>query len=198
MAQATDESKSSKDDVKVDIPAKIPAKMKGLVKSKEQAGFDYVDNLDVPSIEDDEVLVKAERVGICGSDIILYDWTKKAQLIAKVPFTPGHEVSGVVVKTGNKVKDLKIGSRVAIENHFYCGSDKCIQCRKNRGDICANMGQLGHGKGSTQGGCSQFFKVKGIYCYELENSKTSWRDAALLEPLGVAVNAVNTAQVEWS
>ncbi|ETO19509.1 hypothetical protein RFI_17721, partial [Reticulomyxa filosa] len=87
---------------------------------------------------------------------------------------------------------MKIGTRVAIENHFYCG--KCALCEEKRGDICLNMSQLGHGKGTVYGGCSEYFIVKEIYCYRLR-SNISWQEAALLEPLGVAHNAVEQVEV---
>ena len=170
----------------------IPPLMKGLVKDKAEPGFEYVNNLKVPEPGPGEVLVKSYRVGICGSDLILHDWTKAASLIATVPFTPGHEASGVVVKIGEKT-GLKVGQRVAIENHFFCG--KCYQCLNGRKDICSNLNQFGHGKGTKQGGCSEYFKVRAEYCYRLRKRDTTWRNGALLEPLGVAVNACETANI---
>jgi len=162
--------------------------MRGLIKTKEGSGFEYVNNLQVPEPGDGELLVRSYAVSVCGSDIVLYDWTKEAAVIAKVPFTPGHETAGLVVKCGPNTR-FNIGTRVAIENHFYCG--KCYQCTTmKRPDICSNMSQFGHGRGTIYGGCAEYFLVKEIYCYKLRSNRISWRDAALLEPLGVAHNGV--------
>lgn len=171
----------------------IPLEMNGLLKEEGGGiGYSYLTNLKVNEPGIGEVLVKSFRVGICGSDLILYDWTKDAALIAKCPFTPGHEVSGLVVKTGEKC-GLKVGQRVAIENHLFCG--QCFQCKHKRKDICSNLNQFGHGKGTIYGGCEEYFIIKAEYCYRLRKKETTWNDAALLEPLGVALNACDQAEV---
>ncbi|ETO29942.1 hypothetical protein RFI_07180 [Reticulomyxa filosa] len=92
----------------------IPKKMKGLVKEDPTEGYVYKE-LDVPEPMEGELLIKSCGVGICGSDIILFKWTKDAQTIAKLPFTPGHEAAGLVVKKGqcpkqtNKIFSSKRG-----------------------------------------------------------------------------------------
>ncbi|ETO23500.1 hypothetical protein RFI_13678 [Reticulomyxa filosa] len=92
---------------------------------------------------------------------------------------------------GPKTK-MKIGTRVAIEDHFYCGG--CVQCKEKRGDICQNLSLFGHGVRTSDGGCCEYFIVKENYCYRLR-SNISWNEAVLLEPLGVAYNAVEQAEV---
>ena len=158
--------------------------MKGLLKETEVSGYKYID-MEIPEPKEDELLVRSCAVGICGSDNILYKWTKDAQVIAKTPFIPGHECVGIVVKGGTKTK-MSLGTRIAVENHFYCG--ECYLCKIGRTDICGNLSQFGHGKGTKYGGMAQYFIVKEKYCYRLRTN-ISWRDAALLEPLGVAYNA---------
>jgi len=91
--------------------------MKGLIKESTNKGYIYKD-LEIPEPKEGELLIKTYCVGICGSDISLYNWTKEAETFAKIPFTPGHEVVGMVVKNGLNTK-FKIGQRVAIENHFF-------------------------------------------------------------------------------
>lgn len=116
-----------------------------------------------------------------------------AQVIGKLPFIPGHEATGFITELGKDVTDLTVGTRIAIENHFYCGD--CYSCERKRGDICRNMNQYGHGKGTTQGGFSQFSVVKAKYCYPLKTN-ISFLDAVLLEPMGVAYNGVNRIDVK--
>ena len=62
----------------------------------------------------------------------------------RLPFIPGHEAVGVVTYTGAKT-NFKVGDRVAVENHYYCGN--CYMCDENRGDICVKMNQYGYGYG---------------------------------------------------
>ena len=60
--------------------------------------------------------------------------------------------------------------------------------QRSRGDICKNMNQYGHGKGTTHGGFSQFSVVKARYCYQLKTN-ISFLDAVLLEPMGIVHNS---------
>ena len=56
----------------------------------------------------------------------LNKWNEIAQVIGKLPFIPGHEATGVITEVGKDVTDLTVGTRIAIENHFYCGD--CYSC----------------------------------------------------------------------
>lgn len=166
--------------------------MRALVKDNPEKGYE-LKSIPVPAIEADEILFRVEKVAICGSDIALYLWNEVAKVIATVPFIPGHEATGVVIKVGDAVKDIQEGARIAIENHFFCGD--CYSCKNRRGDICKNMSQYGHGKGTTQGGFSQLSMVKAKYCYQLKTN-ISFLDAVLLEPMGVAHNGLSRIGVE--
>jgi len=166
--------------------------MRALLKEEPKEGY-VLREIPVPDPKPDEIQYKVEKVGICGSDIALYAWNEVARVIAKVPFIPGHESTGVVTAVGRDVKNLTVGSRVAVENHFFC--EACYTCKEGRGDICAKMDQYGHGKGTTQGGFSQYSIVKAKYCYKLQHDITP-NEAALLEPMGVAYNGVDQIQVE--
>ncbi|KAF2367355.1 Alcohol dehydrogenase N-terminal, partial [Trinorchestia longiramus] len=136
--------------------------MRCLLKSKAVEGYDLVEQ-PVPQMAPHEVLIKIEKVGICGSDISLWKWNEVAKDIASLPFIPGHEATGEVVAVGSEVESGLMGKKVAVENHFYCGD--CTLCKENRGDICLRMNQYGHGRGTDQGGCSQFSAVPAAFCY---------------------------------
>merc|ERR1712228_124675 len=163
----------------------IPKTMRALVKEKGIKGYVPKTDYPVPTPKEDELLIRSFAVSICGSDTILYNWTAAAQQIAKLPFIPGHEAAGLIVGKGAKCR-FKIGDRIAVENHFYC--NECYQCKMGRRDICSNLEQFGHGKGTIYGGCCDYYVVKEQYCYRLKRD-ISWTQAALLEPLGVAHNA---------
>ena len=72
----------------------------------------------IPEIGSDQVLIRIRRIGICGSDIHVYHGTHP---FTSYPITQGHEASGEIVKTGSAVKDFCIGQKVTIEPQLFCG-----------------------------------------------------------------------------
>lgn len=84
-----------------------------------------------------------------------------------MPFIPGHECAGTVVKCGPNT-DIAVGTKVGVENHFFCG--ECYQCIHEDGAICINMGQYGHGKKTEHGGCSEYSIVPAKYLYKVKSN----------------------------
>ena len=76
----------------------------------------------IPKPQKNEVLVKLEYVGICGSDLHYYEHGRIGDYIVKPPFVLGHEASGIIVEIGENVKNLKLGDRVALEPGKTCGN----------------------------------------------------------------------------
>ncbi|XP_042231037.1 L-threonine 3-dehydrogenase-like [Homarus americanus] len=171
--------------------AVVPEEMTCLLKEKENEGYTLLTR-PVPVPGPADVIIKVDRVSICGSDINLWKWNDVARVIATVPFIPGHEATGEVVAVGSGVTEVKLGQRVAVENHYYCGT--CYQCKEGRGDICQRLSQYGHGRGTDQGGCCQYSCVPARFCYVLTRDLTP-DQAVLLEPMGVAHNAVENISV---
>ncbi|XP_076822977.1 L-threonine 3-dehydrogenase-like isoform X1 [Clavelina lepadiformis] len=170
----------------------IPKEMVCLQKTTASKGYQCM-KIQTPFPVNDEVLIKIKKVAICGSDINLYMWNETAKVIAALPFIPGHEATGIVVRKGPDVKNLNVGDRIAVENHFFCG--KCFQCKEDRGDICASLNQYGHGKGTIHGGCCEYSVVSEKYCYRLQYGISDVA-AVLLEPMGVAHNAIERLEVD--
>lgn len=166
--------------------------MRRLVKNKPGEGFDFESDAKKPTPTAGELLIKCQYVAICGSDINLYKWNDIAKQIAKLPFTPGHEMTGVVDQIGDDVEGFEVGDRIAVENHYYC--DNCVICKKKRGDICMNMSQYGHGKGTEHGGFSDFSIVPAKYAYKLKKDITPVQ-AVLMEPMGVVHNIIEQIEV---
>eukprot|EP00112_Aurelia_sp_Birch-Aquarium-sp1_P006742 Seg1738.10 transcript_id=Seg1738.10/GoldUCD/mRNA.D3Y31 product="L-threonine 3-dehydrogenase" protein_id=Seg1738.10/GoldUCD/D3Y31 len=161
--------------------------MKALIKDADFESY-KLKEIDTPVPKEGELLVKILKVSICGSDIALYKWNDVGRSIATLPFIPGHECVAEVVSLGPDCpQEYKIGQRVCCENHYFCGS--CFQCLHGQRNICQNMGQYGHGRGTIHGGCSEYSIIPARYCYilqtDIEDSK-----ACILEPFGVAHNAV--------
>jgi L-iditol 2-dehydrogenase len=99
-----------------------------------------IENVDVPKIRDDEVLVKVESIGICGSDIEIKNGTYPDYIA--YPIIPGHETAGTVIEVGKNVLGIRIGDRVAIEPHAGCG--QCKNCKVGYYSYCLNYGKPGH------------------------------------------------------
>ncbi|MDF2676559.1 MAG: L-threonine 3-dehydrogenase [Bacillota bacterium] len=116
------------------------AKMDALVKKYKEPGL-WLEQVDVPTPKEGEVLVKIHKTAICGTDVHIYDWNKWAQDTIPVPMTVGHEFVGEIVEIGEDVHDLKIGDLVSGEGHIVCG--KCRNCLAGRRHLCKDTKGVG-------------------------------------------------------
>jgi len=163
--------------------------MKALVKIREQEGFDLQD-VETPEPADEEVLVKLNSVAICGSDLKLYKWTPWCKnVVRSLPFIPGHEGAGEVVKKGRAVKGIREGDFVAAETHIACG--KCWQCRHGRPHTCMNVELFGH----TVDGCfAEYCVIPQVAARKLPGG-FPLEKGCLLEPMGIPFRAVQAGEV---
>lgn len=136
----------------------------------------------VPEPKEEEVLVKIMKIGICGSDIHVYHGTHP---FTSYPITQGHEVSGEIVKLGKNVKGLCVGQKVTIEPQVTCGT--CYLCRNGKYNLCENLKVMGF---QTTGTASEYFAVDAAKITLLPD-EISYDEGAMIEPLAVAVHAVN-------
>ena len=136
-----------------------------------------------------EVLVRVERVGICGSDVHYYRDGRVGAFVPSRPFVIGHEVAGEVVETGTTVDHLRVGDRVAIDPSQACL--RCSWCRSGRGNLCPEMRYFGSAATDppTDGALCELKTVPAANCYRLGDG-LSYASGALLEPLAVACHAV--------
>ncbi|KAH6660452.1 chaperonin 10-like protein [Truncatella angustata] len=151
--------------------------------------------LEARSIEDPglgELQVAVKSTGICGSDVSYYKNFANGDLCACAPLSLGHESSGVVVAIGPQVNGFKIGDRVALEVGLPCG--QCTICRKGRYNLCKKMRFRSSAKSVPhfQGTLQERINHPAIWCHKLPDH-VSFEAAALLEPLSVAIHAVNRA-----
>ncbi|EFX05633.1 zinc-dependent alcohol dehydrogenase [Grosmannia clavigera kw1407] len=151
--------------------------------------------LEVRSIEDPgagEVQVAIRSTGICGSDVSYYKKFANGDLCACMPLSLGHESSGVIVALGPQVTGFKIGDRIALEVGVACGS--CTVCRKGRYNLCKQMRFRSSAKSVPhfQGTLQERINHPAQWCHKLPDH-VSFDAAALLEPLSVAIHAVNRA-----
>jgi L-iditol 2-dehydrogenase len=134
----------------------------------------------VPEIENNQVLVKMMRVGICGSDIHVYHGEHP---YTQYPVTQGHEVSGEIAKVGAAVKGFAVGQRVTIEPQVFCG--ECYPCTHGKYNACDRLKVMGF---QTTGAASEYFAVDADKV-DLLPEGMSFDEGAMLEPLAVAVHA---------
>jgi L-iditol 2-dehydrogenase len=146
-----------------------------------------IEDLPTPKIKDDEVLVRVKAVSICGSDVHAYRGVSKRRI---PPLVMGHEFSGEIVKLGRTVKGLKEGERVVLEPVLSCG--KCALCQRIRSNICDNIRLVGL---HLSGAFSEYVPIPASKCHMLPDA-VSFEEASLVEPLAVAVHAVNLASLE--
>jgi L-iditol 2-dehydrogenase len=143
-----------------------------------------VEEVDIPKIKDDEVLVKVEAVGICGSDIEIKNGTYPDYIA--YPIIPGHETAGTVVEVGKNVFGLKVGDRVAIEPHAGCG--QCRNCKVGYYSYCVNYGKPGHRTlGFTvNGGFAEYVAAPARNCHKLP-SNLSFEEGAMAVSAGTSM-----------
>lgn len=139
---------------------------------------------DIPIVKENEVLVKLDYVGICGSDLHYYENGRIGDYIVEPPFVLGHEPGGVVVEVGNKVKHLNIGDRVALEPGKTCGH--CEFCKTGRYNLCPDV--IFFATPPVDGVFQEYVAHEADLCFKLPEN-VSTLEGALIEPLAVGFHA---------
>ena len=130
-----------------------------------------------PTPGDNDVVVEVAAVGICGTDLHIFE----GEFAPKLPIVPGHEMSGTVVAVGKSVTEVKIGDAVAIDPSLHCG--ECFYCRRARGNLCENWNALGV---TYPGAAAEFLLSPKKNIHKLPKN-VDLKSAALIEPLSCAV-----------
>jgi len=149
-----------------------------------------LEQLPVPQPGSDQVLLKMDSVGICGSDV--HYWTHGAigDFVVRAPMVLGHEAAGVVVAVGTNVDSLQVGDRVAIEPGVPCGG--CDVCKGGTYNLCPKMQFCA--TPPVDGNLCRYYAHAADFCYKLP-SNMSLEEGALMEPLAVGVHACRRAGV---
>lgn len=124
----------------------IPTTMKALVKKKAGPGL-WLEEVPVPEIGINDVLIRVEKASICGTDVHIWNWDDWAQKTIPVPMVVGHEFVGRIVNAGANVNDFFPGDLVSAEGHVVCGC--CRNCLAGRRHLCAHT----MGVGVNRPGC---------------------------------------------
>lgn len=138
----------------------------------------------IPTAKDNEVLVKLEYVGICGSDLHYYETGAIGDYVVKPPFVLGHEPGGTVVAVGKNVTHLKVGDRVALEPGKTCGH--CEFCKTGRYNLCPDV--VFFATPPVDGVFQEYVAHEADLCFKLPEN-VSTMEGALIEPLAVGFHA---------
>lgn len=162
-------------------------KMKALVKSKPERGL-WMEEVDIPKIGVNDILIKVKKSAICGTDLHIYRWDEWSQNTIKTPMTIGHEYVGTVAEMGVGVTGFEIGERVTGEGHIACGH--CRNCRRGRQHVCENTVGIGV---NIDGSFAEYVKVPASNVMKM-NADIPDDMLAIMDPFG---NATHTA-LSWS
>ena len=157
--------------------------VKALVKSKREPGL-WLEDIDVPKIGINDVLIQVSRTGICGTDVHIYKWDDWSQKTIPVPMAIGHEFVGRIVETGSNVSDFHVGDIVSGEGHVTCG--RCRNCLAGRRHLCAHT--LGVGV-NRPGAFAEYIALPMTNLWH-HHTSVPLDVAAIFDPFG---NAVHTA-----
>ena len=141
----------------------------------------------IPKLNDDELLIKVMASGICGTDVM--EWYR----IKKAPLVLGHEVSGIIDKVGNKVRNFKLGDRIVATHHVPCM--KCHYCLNDHHTACETL----HKTNFDPGGFAEYIIIPKVNV-ELGTFKlpenVSFEEGTFVEPLGTVVRAQRLANLK--
>lgn len=143
-----------------------------------------IEEMPIPEISENEMLVKVHASGICGSDVM--EWYR----IKKAPLVLGHEIAGEIVKVGKKIKEFKNGDRVFVTHHVPCNS--CEYCKRGQHTLCKTL----HSTNFYPGGFAQYLRVPEInvkFGTFLLPDELSYYEGTFIEPLACVVRGFKIA-----
>ena len=148
-----------------------------------------IDDIAIPEVNDDGVLVKVHACGICGTDMHIFDGDE-----GSAPTPPntvlGHEFAGEVVAVGKKVKSTKVGDRVCVDPNKLC--NECDYCRGGIGHFCENIIGIGT---VMNGGFAEYCLVPESQIYKFDESIT-YEQAAMTEPVACCLHGIDMCDIE--
>jgi threonine 3-dehydrogenase len=161
----------------------MPETMMALRKTQRARGAE-LQEIPIPDVKPNEVLIKVQASSLCGTDVHIYEWDSWAQSRVKnVPYTVGHETTGIVVKKGSVVSRVQEGDVVSVETHIPCMH--CKQCMIGQMHICHNLKILGV---DTNGAFAEYLVVPEVVLWKNDTSIPP-EFLSIQEPLGNAVHA---------
>lgn len=146
-----------------------------------------LEEMTTPQIGPEEILVKVEASGICGSDVM--EWYR----VHKVPLVLGHEIAGTIVEVGDKVKQYKIGERVSVSHHVPCNN--CHHCSNDHHTVCETLRSTNF----YPGGFAEYIQIpainvdRGVYVLP---DYVSFDEGTFIEPLACVIRGQRIANIK--
>lgn len=149
-----------------------------------------IEEVSVPKINADEILVRVEAAAVCGSDLRVFLGEKKAIL----PRIIGHEFAGEVVEVGKEVDRFRVGDRITVEPVVSCG--KCFNCLRGRANICVNRKVIGY---HYDGSFAEYIRIPGETINNVVKipKQLSFEAAALAEPFAACLNGLLSSNLKF-
>lgn len=124
-----------------------------------------IENVEVPELKANQVLVKTKSCGICGSDVHCFLGESAEGRYDIAPYTPGHEVGGQIIAVGADIVGLKVGDKVTADCVMACG--KCYNCKEGlMPSACLNMRELGF-RPDSPGGFGEYMVIEEEYVHKI-------------------------------
>ncbi len=158
-------------------------KMRAIWKRRPGRGIE-VGEAKIPTIKDNEVLIKVKKRAICGTDLHIYQWNEWSQNRIKPPVIIGHEFYGEIVEIGKNVKEFKVGELVTAEMHVVC--NHCYLCRTGKAHLCENVVILGV---DANGAFADYVAVPALNLWRVKKDIPE-EYFAIYDPFGNAVHTV--------
>ncbi|MFN8476013.1 MAG: alcohol dehydrogenase catalytic domain-containing protein [Anaerolineae bacterium] len=158
--------------------------MLAVVKTAPGPGFE-LRYIPVPAPGPGQVLIRVQRVGICGSDLPIFSGARPVP----IPLIPGHEIGGTIAQFGGGVTGWAVGDRVAVSIVCNCGA--CPSCMLGHESLCDSVWEIGI---HSDGGFAEYVAVPARNLHRLPDS-LGWAEAASVDPLACVLPAVSRASI---
>ena len=149
-----------------------------------------IENKEIPKPGPGQVLVRIAANGICGSDVHFFQDGRLGNFVVTTPYIPGHESSGTIVALGENATRYREGQRVVIEPGIPCGN--CVDCKLGRYNLCPDVVFLS--APPINGTFCDYLCISEHFVFPIPDS-LSFEHAALVEPLAVAIHAINRTRL---
>ncbi len=155
-----------------------------------------------PSLKPDQVMLEIAAVGICGSDMHMYEAGADGYMLypglVHTPNILGHEFAGKIIELGSEVRGLQVGDLVAVEEIQWCG--ECLACRKGFVNHCLDIEEIGF---TIPGAMAQYLPARAKYCWKLDEVAARYGEeealvmGAMVEPTGVSYQGLFNRLRNW-
>lgn len=163
--------------------------MKAIVKKTKEPGGLVLEDREVPTPSDNEVIIKVKKTAICGTDLHIYNWNRWAQKTIRTPQIIGHEFVGEIAEIGRNVTNARVGELVSGEGHMFCGN--CRHCITGTPHLCREAKGIGV---NMDGAFAEYFAFPAKNLWHCDEN-IPLNILSIQDPLGNATHTVRSFDV---